>query len=124
MIITDIHGEILRNAVVILSLIMAGWGLWLFVRGENVPGSYLGAVAIAEGIYLLQAVYGLFLFLTGIGELTRPEVHILYGIVMVLPLPGVYIYTQGDTTRRTVLLYALAFVFLIGISFRSIVTGG
>jgi len=124
MIITDIHGEILRNAVVILSFIMAGWGLWMFFRSENVPGSYLGAVAIAEGIYLLQGAYGLFLFLTGIGELARPEVHILYGIVMVLPLPGVYIYTQGDTSRRAMLLYALAFVFLIGISFRSIVTGG
>lgn len=124
MIVTDIHGEILRNAVVILSIIMAGWGLWLFFRGENVTGGYLGAAAIAEGVYLVQAAYGLFLFLSGIGELARPEAHILYGVVMILPLPAIYIYTHADLSRRAMLLYSLAFVFLIGISFRSIVTGG
>ena len=123
MTLTDVHGEILKNAVFIISTIMAVWGLWRFFRGESVDGNYLGAVVISALVYIFQALYGLFLFITGTGELARPEVHILYGSLIVLVLPAIYVYTRGDNSRRTQLLYALAFIFVIGISFRSIATG-
>jgi len=121
--INDIHREILRNAVWILSTIMAFWGFWRFLRKKGVDSSYFGAVVIAEILYIAQAGLGLFLFLTKRGVLSRPPVHMLYGTVILLVLPGVYIYTRADETRRTILLYSLAFVFIIGISIRSMLTG-
>ena len=90
----------------------------------NVSSSYLGAVVIVEILYVAQALLGSFLFLSGTGDLERPPVHILYGAVVLLTLPGVYIYTRGDEGRRTILLYSLAFIFLVGIIFRSMTTGG
>jgi NADH:ubiquinone oxidoreductase subunit 6 (subunit J) len=90
----------------------------------KVGSSYFGAVVIAEILYVAQALLGSFLFLSGTGDLERPSVHILYGAVVLLTLPGVYIYTRGDESRRTILLYSLAFIFLVGIIFRSMTTGG
>ena len=121
--LADIHGRLAVTAL-LFSIIMMVWGLWRFFRREDVSSSYLGAVWIVEILYLGQGLLGIILFITGTGELERPPVHILYGIVSVLALPGVYIYTRGDEGRRVMLLYALAFVFIIGITVRSMMTAG
>ena len=121
--LADIHGRLAVTAL-LFSIIMMVWGLWRFFRREDVSSSYLGAVWIVEILYLGQCLLGIILFITGTGELERPPVHILYGIVSVLALPGVYIYTRGDEGRRVMLLYALAFVFIIGITVRSMMTAG
>jgi hypothetical protein len=63
------------------------------------------------------------MMITGTGVLQRAEVHILYGVVVSITLPGVYIYTRGDENRRTMLVYAVAFVFIIILSVRSMMTG-
>ena len=119
----DIHGQLAITAL-LFSSGMIVWGFWRYFKRMDVSSSYFGAVVIAEIIYLAQALLGLFLFISGTGELERPPVHILYGAVLLLTLPGVYIYTRGDESRRTMLLYSLAFIFLIGITFRSMSTGG
>jgi len=102
---------------------MALWGFMRFFRKQKVDSSYFGAVAIAEILYLIQVGIGVFMLLTGNGVLQRPQVHIIYGVVTVLVLPGIFIYTRGDDSRRTILIYAIAFLFLIAIAFRSMLTG-
>lgn len=110
--------------ILLFSSAMTIWGLWRFFRKGTVDSNYFGAVVIAEILYILQGMLGIFMLISGTGVLQRPQVHILYGAVIVLTLPGVYVYSRGDESRRTMLVYALAFVFLIAISIRSMMTGG
>ena len=110
--------------ILLFSSVMLLWGLWRFLRGQTVNSNYFGAVVIAEILYILQGVLGIIMLVSGTGVLERAEVHILYGVVVAITLPGVYIYTRGDESRRTMLVYAVAFAFIIILSVRSMMTGG
>ena len=120
--IAEVHGN-LGNTALFFTIAMAVWGLWRYFRRQGPDSNYWGALVIAEVLYLVQAGLGLFAFLSGAGELARPYIHILYGIVAVLVVPGVFIYSHGDDQRRTSLYYAIAFLFLVGIILRSKATG-
>lgn len=120
--LVEIHNR-LWGAILLFSLAMALWGFLRFFRKQKVDSSYFGAVVIAEILYLIQVGIGVFMLLTGSGVLQRPQVHIIYGAVIVLVLPGVFIYTRADDSRRAILIYAIAFLFLIAIAFRSMLTG-
>jgi hypothetical protein len=63
-------------------------------------------------------VVGIMLFVQG-GEPSRGWIHYLYGIVIVISLPGLYAFTRGRDTRREALMYAFIGVFLAGIALRS-----
>jgi hypothetical protein len=122
--LNEIHAR-LANTILYYVIILAIWGLWRFVRREGVNSSYFGAIAIGEALIILQGVLGVILYLGGSGAaLPRPAVHILYGIVSLLVLPGIYLFSRGDDKRRTMLIYAAAFLFLVGITLRGITTGG
>lgn len=109
--------------ILLFSSAMLLWGLLRFLRGQTVNSNYFGAVVIAEILYILQGLLGILMLVSGTGVLQRAEVHILYGVVVAITLPGVYIYTRGDESRRTMLVYAVAFVFIIVLSVRSMMTG-
>jgi hypothetical protein len=92
-------------------------------RKENLNGSYWGALVIAEIFYLVQGVLGGFLWLNTL----RPErggIHILYGIIGVLGIPAVYIFTKGGDGRREMILYTAVMLFNSGIFLRAMATGG
>jgi hypothetical protein len=102
---------------------MAVWGLWRYIRKQNVDSSYWGALVIAEVLYLAQGGLGAYLFLSGIGVLQR-SIHILYGVVGVLVLPSIFAFTRGQDERRSMLVYGVGFLFLVGIVLRAITTAG
>jgi len=116
-----IHAR-LANTVLLYILILALWGFWRFFRKQGVDSSYWGAVVIAEVLILVQGALGIFLFAIGLTP-GRGWVHILYGIVGAIALPGVYLYTRGREDRRDILMYAVVFLFQIGIFMRAMVTG-
>lgn len=122
MTLVELHGR-LANTAFFYTIIMVVWGLWRLFRRQGVDGSYLGAVVIAEVLFIIQATLGAILWIGGAG---RPGqgIHILYGVVSILVLPGVFLYTQGDQQRRAMLVYGLSFLFLIGIILRAISTAG
>ena len=109
------------RAFLIYSLFLAVWGLFLYLRGSNPVGGYLGALIILEGLALLQGTVGVIL----LGEGHRPHdaLHFLYGIVAVLTLPTAYFMSDGGTERRDSLLFGLATLFMIGVAIRGITTG-
>ena len=121
--IVDVHAR-LGNAALFYTIIMALWGLWRFFRRQDIDSSYWGALVIAEILYILQSGLGAFLFFTGIGVLARGYIHILYGVVAVLVVPGVFFFTRGDEQRRALLIYSVGFLFLVGVVLRAIATGG
>jgi hypothetical protein len=118
----EIHSR-LGNTALFYTIVMAAWGLWRYVRKQNVDSSYWGALVIAEVLYLAQGGLGAYLFLSGIGVLQR-SIHILYGVVGVLVLPSIFAFTRGQDERRSMLVYGVGFLFLVGIVLRAITTAG
>jgi CDP-diglyceride synthetase len=121
MTLTDIHGA-LSNTAILLTFALSIWGYFRFFRKEGVSSSYWGALVIAELLYIVQGVLGVILYL--MGERPAGWAHILYGVVSVLIIPGVFAYSKGDQSRKTMLLYASFLLFLAVMFFRSIQTGG
>lgn len=118
----DIHGR-LANTALFYIIIMALWGFWRYIRKQNVDSNYFGALVIAEVIFILQGLLGLYLWISGAGQLSG-AMHILYGVVNILVVPGIFLFTHGENTRRELLIYSLGFLFLVGIVLRGMSTGG
>jgi len=120
--IIDLHAR-LGNTMLFYIILMAVWGLWRFFRKQGVDSSYFGALAIAEILFVLQGLIGLYLWISGVGEL-QGGMHILYGAINVLTVPGIFLYTHGENSRQVMLLYSVGFLFLVGIVIRSMATAG
>jgi hypothetical protein len=114
----------LANTAVFYTLAMAGWALLLAARGRGVDGNYLGAIVIGELLLVLQALLGVYLFLTGHGAaLDRPWLHVLYGALVALVWPFLFTYTRGAPGRRESILFFAGSLFLWGLVLRAVETG-
>ena len=113
----------LANTTLLFMLALGIWGLWNFFRGEGVTGSYWGALAIGEGVAIVEGVIGVALYLAGSPGPARGWLHVLYGIVAVLCIPSAFAFTRGRSTRQEVLIYAVMALFLAGIASRAQTTG-
>jgi hypothetical protein len=118
--IVDFHSNWAR-VVFIYAALVAVWGLFLWVRGHKPSPGYLGALVIAEGVFVVQGVAGLISLASG----HRPHegLHYLYGVVLVLTLPAAYFFGNNATERRDSLIFGLGTLFLVGIAIRGIGTG-
>ena len=98
------------------------WGLFNYLRGQGVSGGYRGALVIGELLMLAQFIIGVLLLLNG-RQPPRLSVHILYGVVAIIMLPGTFSYTRGRDARHEQLIYTLVCLFLCGIALRALETG-
>ncbi len=119
--LTFLHGR-LALSVIMFALAVGVWAAWDYFRGRGVSSSYWGALAIGEILVLGQGVVGVLLVLTG----ARPAdlLHFLYGALVAMGWPAVYVYTSGRTTRNEAAFYALVSFFIFGLAIRGIMTGG
>lgn len=118
--LVDVHG-IISRAFLYFALIVAVWALIQVVQKREIGGNFWGAVAIGEGLVVLQAVVGVILWIQG--ALPARPIHFLYGAVAALTWPGVFAATRGETGRRETIYWFVASLFLAGIAFRAITTG-
>ena len=120
MTITDLHGRI-SNIALLFFFILSLWGFFRFFRKQGLDPSYWGALAIGEGIILIQSLLGVYLWIIG----ARPArgIHILYGLVALAIIPTVYTYTKGQDSRADILVYASTTLFTVGLLFRAMSTG-
>ncbi len=121
--IIELHSRLAITAVLYAG-VMALWALLRYIRKGKIDSNYWGAAVIIEVLILLQGTMGIYLYISGKGFLVRSFMHILYGIVAVLVIPGVFLFTKGSEERRVAGIYAVAFIFLVGILIRSMSTGG
>ena len=119
--IIEIHGR-LANTALYFCIAMAVWGLFRYFRKQGVDSNYWGAMAIAEVLLIIQSSLGAYIYFSGIGNLAGKMIHILYGVVAILVIPGVFAYVKGDQQRRGMVVYGVAFLFLIGIVLRAMTT--
>lgn len=115
-----IHSRIALSAV-LFAFALGAWATWDFVRGRGIGPSYRGALLIGESLMLAQGVLGILLVITG--ALPGDLLHFLYGVLVALSWPGVYIYTNARMGRSEAGLYALVSFFIFGLAIRAIMTG-
>jgi hypothetical protein len=100
---------------------LGAWGIVAYLRGQSVSGSYAGALAIGEGLVLLQVVAGAMVF--AIGARPPSATHYLYGITAVLVLPFAWSYLRTRDPRQALLIYSLIALFIFGLAIRGMTTG-
>ncbi len=113
----------LSVSMLLFMLALGVWGLWNFLRGAGVSGSYLGGLVIGQGLIVVQELIGLGL-LFGDAVAARHWLHILYGIAAAITLPATFAFLRGRTGRYEALMYAVVAFFLAGITVRLQTTGG
>jgi hypothetical protein len=116
-----IHARLANTALLYFGILFI-WGLWQFFRKEELSSSYWGALVIGEILLLVQGALGIFLYTIGL-QASRGGMHILYGVVGILGIPAVYVFTKGRNDRSVVLIYAAITFFCAIIFLRSMATG-
>jgi hypothetical protein len=113
--------ERLSLTVMLFMAAVGAWGIFAFLRGQAVSGSYAGALAIGEALVLVQVVAGALMLATG----ARPPspTHYLYGITAVLVLPFAWSYLRSRNQRQALLIYGLIALFIFGLAVRGMITG-
>jgi hypothetical protein len=114
------HSRLLFTVLLVLGG-LALWGGLGYLRGRGPSQGYRAGVAIGELLLLAQALLGLGLLLYG-HQPARLALHLVYGLVAVLTLPGAALYTRGRDPRGTLLVYSLACLFLCAIALRALQT--
>lgn len=118
--IVQLHG-VLSNTTWLFFMLLGVWGLFRAFRKGTVNSSYLGAMVIGEGLFVLQAILGVILLISG--ERPGRTVHLLYGVFAIVALPGLFAYIKGDDSNQAQWYYAILTLFLFGVSLRAIGTG-
>ncbi|GAB4265677.1 MAG: hypothetical protein Kow0080_06080 [Candidatus Promineifilaceae bacterium] len=123
--IVTIHA-VFSNTIRLYFLLLGLWGLVRAVRGQDVDGSYLGAGALGVILFAVQGVLGVILWINGnMAAVSRPEMHILYGVFPVVFLPFVYAnMLKGDTSNRGMWVLTFAVLFTFGVAWRAMAVAG
>jgi hypothetical protein len=111
----------LSMTVLLFMAAVGAWGLFAYLRGQSISGSYAGALVIGEALVLVQAGAGAAILATG----ARPPTatHYLYGLTAVLVLPFAWSYLRTRNQRQALLIYSLIAFFIFGLAVRGITTG-
>ncbi len=107
------------TAVTIFTGLVTLYSLYLIITRRPLDGNYWGAIAVGEILIIVHMLLGIGAWIFG-GAPAR-GVHFLYGATAVITWPAVYAYTQGETQRPLIWLFASAFLF--GVTLRSSQTG-
>ncbi len=121
MFLIDLHCRV-AVALIFFATALGIWGIFAFLRGMGVTGSYLGALIIGEILIVAEAVVGVALLVSG--NFPVDGLHLLYGVVTPLAWAAVFVYTRGAQTKREMMIYALMSFFVAGLGIRGIMTGG
>ncbi len=110
----------LFRAGVLITLIVAGWGLVTWLRKQPASGGYRSTLVLTEVLFVLQALVGIGLYVTG----RRPHdtLHLLYGVLLIVTLPIAASYTSSHEKRREPLIFGIAGLFMTGLAIRALTT--
>jgi hypothetical protein len=116
-----VHSRVALTAI-LYAVAMGVWAAWSYFRGQGVNSNYWGALVIGEIVMIGQGILGVILVLSG--QMPSDVIHFLYGVLVALSWPGVYVYTNARAGRSEAALYAIVSFFVFGLAVRAIMTGG
>ena len=119
--IVFVHSRIALTAI-LYAVVMGAWAAWSYLRGQGVNSNYWGALIIGEIVMIGQGVIGIILVLSG--QMPSDIIHFLYGVLVALSWPAVYVYTNARAGRSEAAIYAIVSFFIFGLAVRAIMTGG
>lgn len=102
-------------------LIISVWGYYRFFRKQGIDSAYWGMLAIAEVLLLAEVLLGGYLWIAGMRP-ARDYLHVLYGAIIPIMIPGAYFYTRGRGQRAEILVYSTAAIITCGLILRAIYT--
>jgi hypothetical protein len=111
------------NAAPIFMALLGVLSFINYARGQGLDGGMIGTIVIGEIMMIVMAVLGISL-LIAFNRINNLSIHFLYGSLSVIFLPGLWIYTRGETDRRASLIWGLAGFFMMGLTLRAIGTAG
>lgn len=111
----------LSITVMLFMAALGVWGVFIYLRGQSVTGSYAGALAIGEALIVAQVAAGVLVL--GAGARAPSSTHYLYGITGVLVLPFAWSYLRDRDQRQALLIYSLIALFIFGLAVRGMMTG-
>ena len=121
MTLSQVHAQ-LAISIMLFAGLAAVWGLVSYLRGKSVEANFWGILVVGEVLFLSQIVTGIIMWLNS----ARPArgVHLLYGAVTVIAIPGYFAITKGRDDRTATLAYTLICIFLVGVGARAAMTAG
>ena len=108
------------NAVWLMALILAGWGLFTFLARRALSGGYRSTLYLAEGLFVAQGLLGLLLLATG--HHLRDPLHLLYGVLLVIAIPIGASYSGRWENRRQALVFGILGLIMAGFAVRALMT--
>jgi hypothetical protein len=111
----------LATTVMLFMFAVGFWGLFSFIRGQELSGSIAGALAIGQALVIVQALLGAVLYVDGLRAST--VVHYLYGITAVIITPFAWSYMRDRNPRQALIIYSLVALFVGGLAIRGMTTG-
>jgi heme A synthase len=117
--IVGAHGTI-SNMVAIYALVTGMWGVLNYLRRRPPDGTYNGMLVIGVGLFIVEGLIGLILVLTGLQP--ARGLHFLYGVTIMITIPGIFAVTRGSNTVRESMLYGLGMIFIWGLAQRAVET--
>ena len=120
MLINQLHAG-LANTVILFLTVCGLWGFVSAFRG-GMNGSLWGALVIGEGLIIVQGLLGAVSYLLGY-RAAQGGLHILYGLTIVITLPGIYGFTRDRSAESQALWFGGGALFVVGLALRGITTG-
>jgi heme A synthase len=113
----------LSRLIPLTALILLILGLGLTLSKKDVT-PWLRTLAYAlSGLIFLQAILGTTLYVRGSRAL-EPDIHLVYGLGISLLMPF-FIYVERTAEKRPAVgSFIIGALLVVGMSFRSILTGG
>ena len=108
------------RVLVAFAVVLGLWGGYHYFRNQRVSGGFRSTYLIMSGLVFLQGIFGVLALFIG-GNPREGILHMVYGIFAALFLPGAYLYSRGDNSRREALILAgaswtVSIAFIRGIS--------
>ena len=114
-----VHVNLFR-AGLLISLIVAGWGLFTYLRRGTASGGLRSTLVLTAILFVVQGLWGLLLLVTG--HHLKDSLHVLYGVLLVIALPIAASYV-GQNRRREPLVYGVVGLIMAALTIRAFMTG-
>ncbi|MHB8572802.1 MAG: hypothetical protein ACYDAY_07580 [Candidatus Dormibacteria bacterium] len=112
--------QVLANATVLFFVILAGWGVVLFMTGRSLGGAWRGAQVIGLVVLLVTGAAGLLTLLTQ--GAPHNLLHVMYGVAAPIILGGAMLSGDRISPRTERLVTVLGTVLVVFLLYRGFAT--